>query len=204
MAEKINIELTKNQLRTLLDIVFAGNMVLSGTNDQDEEKYNEVESLIFGMAEKSGEKGLAEFDKAYGGWLPSKKFEDSGVLQRMDGYEDFVFWSELARRLALKDIATQTKLKDPDLIFEAMLDRADEYEDFFDEKGIGVLEVKGMKAMKTPESYKSVGVGEIESDPEYERILDQVADECDDDDCDCHDDGCDCHDEDCECHHHNH
>lgn len=186
MAEKINIELTKKQLRTLLDIVFAGNMVLSGTNEKDEEKYNEVESIVFAEADKCGEKGLAEFDKTYGGWLPTKKFEDAGVLERLDEYEDYVFWSELARRLALKDIATETRLKDPDIIFEAMLDRAEEYEEFFDEKGIGAVEVRGMKKMKAPEAYKSVDVGEIESDPEYERLLDEVDDECDDDECECH------------------
>ena len=42
MADKITLEFTKEQFRNLLDLVFAGNYLITSTNEKDDEKYNQL------------------------------------------------------------------------------------------------------------------------------------------------------------------
>lgn len=194
MADKITFELTKKEFRTLLDMIYAGNMMLSGVDENDEERYNSLESLAFSKAKEINKEEFAEYNKEYGGFLPTKAFEDDGVLERMQAYDDYTFWSELAHRLALRDVATKmTNTTDPDLLYEAIIDRTDEYEEFFEKHDLSKLFVKDMPEFsKTAKTFRSMDIGKIEASD----------DECCDDDCDCHDGECHCHDDNCDCHKH--
>ena len=136
MTDKINIVFTKKQFRTLLDIVYAGNYLVSSTNEKDEEKYNEIESLVFSHAKEADMDEFAEYVSEYGGWLPTKEFEEQGIEERIESYDSTSFWNELIHRLALRDVALTLNTDNPDIVMEAILDRTDEYEEFFEKNAI--------------------------------------------------------------------
>ena len=76
--DKIVFEFTKEEYRNLLDIVSAGNMMLCGAVEKDEEKYNKIESKIFSKAKEINKSEYAVYDKEYGGYLPSDEFYKIG------------------------------------------------------------------------------------------------------------------------------
>ena len=187
MADKITLEFTKEQFRNLLDLVFAGNYLITSTNEKDEEKYNQLESMIFSHAKDINKPEFAEFDKEYGGWLPTKEYQHQGIDERISEYDNVSFWDELIHRLALQDVAMNLHTDNPDILIDALLDRSDEYRDFFDNHDISAIKIKGMKPMdKNFDTFRSMNVGEIESFSDDDTDLDH---DQDDDDCDC-------------CHHH--
>ena len=74
----MNIELSKKQLRRLLDMVYIGNWVLNSTRGEDRIKdYDEVESLLFAKAREEGMRILAE--DYLGEVIPSRAFAEGGI-----------------------------------------------------------------------------------------------------------------------------
>jgi len=100
----MKITLTKEQYEILMRLVYLGNWVINGDRTEDRfEEYDRVENELFSQAEKFGLSGLAEFDEASSSWLASHRFEDEAIGLLDECIED-VFWDELARRLAWRDV----------------------------------------------------------------------------------------------------
>lgn len=99
----MNLELSKKQLRRLLDLVYIGNWVLNSTRgDQRFKDYDEVESLVFARAALEGMPGLAELYK--GEIVPSRAFVEGGIHEAIMEYENNVFFDILAEDLARRDM----------------------------------------------------------------------------------------------------
>ena len=99
----MNLELSKKQLRRLLDLVYIGNWVLNSTRgDQRFRDYDEVESLVFARAALEGMPGLAELYN--GEVVPSRAFVEGGIHEAIADYEDNVFFDILAEDLARRDM----------------------------------------------------------------------------------------------------
>ena len=98
----MQLELSKKQLRRLLDMVYIGNWVLNSTRgDQRFADYDEVESLIFTKAVLEG-MPLAEVYK--GEVVPSRAFVEGGIHEAIMEYENNVFFDILAEDLARRDM----------------------------------------------------------------------------------------------------
>ena len=99
----MNIELSKKQLRRLLDMVYIGNWVLNSTRGEDRIKdYDEVESLLFAKAREEGMRILAE--DYLGEVIPSRAFAEGGIHEAIMDYENNVFFEILAEDLARRDM----------------------------------------------------------------------------------------------------
>ncbi len=99
----MNLELSKKQLRRLLDLVYIGNWVLNSTRgDQRFRDYDKVESLVFARAALEGMPGLAELyqDEI----VPSRAFVEGGIHEAIMEYENNVFFDILAEDLARRDM----------------------------------------------------------------------------------------------------
>lgn len=190
MADKINIQFTKKQFRALLDIVYAGNYLLTYALENGEEKYNEIESKVFACASQMDMGKFAEYVDEYGGWLPTKEFEEQGVNKRIESYDNTSFWDELIHRLAMRDVAMALKTDNLDIVMEAIIDRSDEYEEFFDGHDFNDVFVKNMKPIRENyETFRSMDIGEVDTDG-YEADDDDDDDDHDHHSCDC---GCEHH-----------
>ena len=99
----MELELTRKQLRRLLDLVYIGNWILNSTRGEDRFKdYDEVESLLFARAAQEGMTTLAETYR--GEIIPSRAFAEGGIHEAIMEYENNVFFEILAEDLARRDM----------------------------------------------------------------------------------------------------
>ena len=99
----MELELTRKQLRRLLDMVYIGNWILNSTRGEDRFKdYDEVESLLFARAAQEGMPALAETYQ--GEVIPSRAFAEGGIHEAIMEYENNVFFEILAEDLARRDM----------------------------------------------------------------------------------------------------
>ena len=99
----MELELTRKQLRRLLDMVYIGNWILNSTRGEDRFKdYDEVESLLFARA---AQEGMATLSETYQGEvIPSRAFAEGGIHEAIMEYENNVFFEILAEDLARRDM----------------------------------------------------------------------------------------------------
>ena len=99
----MQIDLTKQEFRLLLDMVYIGNWVLNSTRGEDRFRpYDELESKLFGLCRENGMKVLVE--KWNGEDVPSKAYCDGGIHEAIAFYEDNIFYEILAEELSRRDM----------------------------------------------------------------------------------------------------
>ena len=133
----MNIELTEQQYRYLLDLVYIGNWVMNSTRENDRiREYDQVESLIFSYAPTCGMRKLAE--RLDGEIIPSRAFADGGIHEAIESYEDVVFYEILAEELALRDMDGEPLTREN---YGALMERIDAYLSEFDRNGTDNISV---------------------------------------------------------------
>ena len=94
----MKIELTEQQYRYLLDLVYIGNWVVNSTRGDDRIKeYDQVESLVFSHCLRNKMSRLVELYQ--GELIPSRRFADGGIHEAIEQYEDIIFYEILAEEL---------------------------------------------------------------------------------------------------------
>jgi len=132
----MRIELTKKQLRRLLDLVYIGNWILNSARGDDRIRdYDEIESTLFALAAEKLSPGLAELSE--GEVIASKAFVEGGIHEAIMDYEDTVFFEILAEELARRDMELDGENEDPDRLRA----RIDEYISEFEIHGTDNLTV---------------------------------------------------------------
>lgn len=127
----MNIELTEQQYRYLLDLVYVGNWVMNSTRENDRiQEYDQVESLIFSHCLQHKMSKLVELYQ--GELIPSRAFSDGGIHEAIENYEDTVFYEILAEEMALRDLDGVPLTGEN---YNALMDRIDDYLEEFDQNG---------------------------------------------------------------------
>lgn len=127
----MKIELSEQQYRYLLDLVYIGNWVVNSTRENDRiREYDAVESLIFSHCPAHGMGKLAE--RLDGEIIPSRAFADGGIHEAIADYEDVVFYEILAEELALRDMDGEPMTRET---YNALMQRIDEYMGEFERNG---------------------------------------------------------------------
>ena len=127
----MNIELTEQQFRYLLDLVYIGNWVMNSTREDDRIKeYDQVESLVFSHCLDHGMTPLTELYQ--GELIPSRAFADGGIHEAIMAYEDTMFFEILAQELALRDMDSDAPT--PENVDE-LRERMDTYLGEFEQHG---------------------------------------------------------------------
>ena len=127
----MNIELTEQQYRYLLDLVYIGNWVLNSVRENDRiQEYDQVESLIFSHAPAHGMRKLVE--RLDGQIIPSRAFADGGIHEAIMDYEDTVFFEILAEELARRDMDYQPVSREN---YDELVSRMDHYIAEFEANG---------------------------------------------------------------------
>ena len=127
----MKIELTEQQYRYLLDLVYIGNWVMNSTREDDRiREYDEVESLVFSHCLRHKMGKLVEPYR--GELIPSRSFADGGIHEAIEQYEDVIFYEILAEELALRDMDGEPMTREN---YTALMDRIDAYLSEFDRHG---------------------------------------------------------------------
>ena len=99
----MNLQLTKEQLASLVKLVYLGNRMANDWRTDDViEEYDEVESLVLAAAQKHGLGDYVDFDEETKKALPSGELEEK-MTETVDFYNDNCFWDQLIYRMADRD-----------------------------------------------------------------------------------------------------
>ena len=127
----MELELTRKQLRRLLDLAYIGNWILNSTRGEDRFKdYDEVESLLFAAAAREGMPTLSETYQ--GEVIPSRAFAEGGIHEAIMEYENNVFFEILAEDLARRDM---DDVPIDESNYDELAQRIDAYSDEFEAHG---------------------------------------------------------------------
>lgn len=143
----MKIECTKEEFKTLLDLVYAGNLLINGMRSKEERvaEHAEMEQQIFAMASSFEIDDVVTYDEEYEEYMPTHTYENSEFAEYIDAYEDQVFWEELTLRMARRDALSILTDEDPEMpkseLNKLQLRLEDEYETEFSENGIYHLKV---------------------------------------------------------------
>lgn len=99
----MQIEMSKKEFRSLLDLVYIGNWVLNSTRGNDRfAVYDDLESKLFGLCKDHGMGVLTE--KWEGTDVPSRAYAEGGIHEAIAFYEDNIFYEILAEELSRRDM----------------------------------------------------------------------------------------------------
>jgi 5'(3')-deoxyribonucleotidase len=133
----LKIELTQQQYRYLLDLVYIGNWVLNSTRGDDRIKeYDQVESLVFSHCLQHKMSKLVELYK--GELIPSRAFADGGIHEAIEEYEDVAFYEILAEEMAMRDMDGQPMTHEN---YDELMERINRYLEEFDAHGTDHISV---------------------------------------------------------------
>ena len=134
----MQIELSEQQFRYLLDLTYIGNWVINSTRESDRiREYDQVESLLFSHCLSHNMGKLVEL---YNGELiPSRAYADGGIHEVIENYEDIVFYEILAEELALREMEGEPLTRDN---YALLMERIDAYLAEFDQNGLEHLNIE--------------------------------------------------------------
>ncbi len=105
----MKIELTKEEYRYLLDLLYTANWVLNAHKAEEDPRtkpYDKVIQKIYSLARPTGFGSLIEYDPHDRRYYPTGEFEDATeAAEFIDEYVDDTFWDELVYRLSERDAA---------------------------------------------------------------------------------------------------
>ena len=127
----MKLELTDQEFRYLLDLVYIGNWVLNSTRGDDRiEEYDQVESTVFSQCLPQRMPKLVE--QYRGNLIPSRAFADGGIHEAIMAYEDNTFFEILAQELALRDMDDPPITQDN---YDEVMERMNAYLGEFEQHG---------------------------------------------------------------------
>ena len=134
----MQIELSKKEFRTLLDLVYIGNWVLNSTRGNDRfQVYDDLETKLFSLCRTNGMKVLVE--EWEGVDVPSRAYADGGIHEAIAYYEDNVFYEILAEELSRRDM-DYAEITDEN--YEEIMGRMNRYMDEFQLSGLEHLKLE--------------------------------------------------------------
>ena len=134
----MEIELSKKEFRSLLDLVYIGNWVLNSTRGNDRfQVYDDLESKLFSLCRTNGMKVLVE--QWEGVDVPSRAYADGGIHEAIAYYEDNVFYEILAEELSRRDM-DYAEITDEN--YDEILGRMNRYMDEFQLSGLDHLKLE--------------------------------------------------------------
>ena len=133
----MKIELTEQQFRYLLDLVYIGNWVINSTRENDRiQEYDQVESLIFSHCLHHKMSKLVELYR--GELIPSRAFADGGTPEATEQDAAVGVDEILAEELALRDMDGEPLTREN---YGELMERIDAYLSEFDEHGTDNISV---------------------------------------------------------------
>jgi len=102
----MKLEMTEQQFRRLLDLVYIGNWVVNSTRGDDRiEEFDEIENLVFSQCPHHG---MAKLIQYYQGQIyPSRAYAEGGIHEAIMDYEDTIFFEILAEEFARRDMESE-------------------------------------------------------------------------------------------------
>ena len=143
----MKIECTKEEFKALMDLVYAGNLLINGTRSKEErvEQYASMEQMMFKIAkEEYGLDELVEYSEEYEEYMPTHEYEEDEFNDYIDAYDTSVFWEELVMRLARRDALNYAGDVDQNITKAALKEMQLGFEEKYEEE----IEANGLMNLK--------------------------------------------------------
>ena len=128
----MQIDLTNQEFRLLLDMAYVGNWVLNSIRGDDRiDPYDDLEAKLFACSIPAGMPELLEVHPD--GVSPSQAYVEGGIHEAIMDYEDTVFYEILAEELARRDMNHEPISHEN---FKELTGRMDEYIAEFEQNGM--------------------------------------------------------------------
>jgi hypothetical protein len=105
----MNIEISTNEYRDLLDVLHIADVVMSGHRREEDKRTGQHRTLIqklYALAPGEGLDRLISYNKSVNKYVPTEEFEKSSLAHAVvDEFGDHRFWDELISRLSVRDTA---------------------------------------------------------------------------------------------------
>ena len=145
----MNQSLTKKQFFILMKLVYLGNWIVNAFNIKQDEEYEQVEDLIFKMAQIYGfDRYVDHVEKDGSSYYPTSYFEhETDVMELIEKYDDESFWDELIYRMAERDFYKKYSKEENakmrrEEFFKKLGELEDKYGKEFNKYGLKRLEIK--------------------------------------------------------------
>jgi len=147
------IELTKEQFKALLKLVYLGNWLANANRDGSPEnprlkEYEAIENYIFSFAKEFGFGEYVDDEEAgKSKFYPTRMFEEETDIQKLiEEYDEETFWDELIDRLGDRDFfrhysKDEIKKMTQEERFEKLYEFIDKWADEINERGIERLKI---------------------------------------------------------------
>ena len=128
----MQLDLSNQEFRLLLDMVYVGNWVLNSTRGGDRfTLYDDVEAKLFAHSIPAGMPELLEVHQD--GVSPSRAYVEGGIHEAIMDYEDAVFFEILAEELARRDMGSESLNREN---LGELAGRMEEYISEFEQNGM--------------------------------------------------------------------
>jgi len=145
----MNQSLTKKQFFILMKLVYLGNWIVNAFNIEQDKEYEQVEDLIFKMAQIYGfDRYVDHKEKDGDHYYPTSYFEnETDVMKLIENYDEESFWDELLHRMAERDFYKKySKEENAKMSREEFFKKLGELEDKYGKElykyGLKRLEIK--------------------------------------------------------------
>lgn len=142
----MQIELSKNEFKTLLELVYLGEWVANGYRLADEHltPYVRLEERLLRLAARAGLDALVELEER-GDVYPAEAFTEP-LYDLIEAYDNNTFWEELPLRLADRDLlerhgSTALEAMSEEERFTRLSSVADRYEEELERFGVERLRI---------------------------------------------------------------
>lgn len=103
----ISLDLTMEQYRALIELVYLGRTVANDGREDPIPEYDQVEQLVNAHAKEAGLGEVITDDEEPGVFLPTAEFEEGELADLLAEYDNDAFWRELPDRLAERDLVSR-------------------------------------------------------------------------------------------------
>jgi len=108
-AFAMNISITANEYRDLLDVLHIADVIMSGHRKDEDKRTERHRSLIqklYALAPGEGLDRLIRYNELIKKHIPTPEFEKGSLAHAIiDEFGDHIFWDELISRLTARDAA---------------------------------------------------------------------------------------------------
>ncbi|MCL6548177.1 MAG: hypothetical protein K6T30_04615 [Alicyclobacillus sp.] len=139
MSNTLSIELTPEQYRRLLILVFLGEWIINGSALDEERRKDlrDVADYIYSLADRFAAEDWVEYCSECGGHHANERMENE-LFPIVDEYDEETFWDVLSYHLAYRDVMT-TAGPDQELTKELEMRlwrRKEQYDQEFEKHGL--------------------------------------------------------------------
>ena len=105
----MNIEISADEFRILLDILHIADVVMSGHRREEDKRTVSHRALIqklYALSTGEGAEPLISYNESVHSYIPTPEFEASTMAHKVvDEFADHLFWDGLISRLSFRDAA---------------------------------------------------------------------------------------------------